>query len=44
MLMPIRRNKMQNKHVIANVIKAGYKLVSVDDKYFTTLNLLGDEK
>ena len=40
----IRRKKMSNKHVIVNVIKTGYKLVSVDDKYFTTLNLLGDEK
>ena len=35
---------MQNKHIVVNVIKAGYKLVSVDDEYFTTLNLLGDEK
>lgn len=35
---------MPNKHVIVNVIKTGYKLVSVDDEYFTTLNLVGDEK
>ena len=28
-------------HVITNVIKAGYKLVSVEDEYFTTLGLEG---
>lgn len=27
------------KHVITNVIKTGYKLVSVDDEYFMTLGL-----
>ena len=28
-------------HVITNVIKVGYKLVPVDDEYFTTLGLEG---
>ena len=30
---------MPGKHVIANVIKSGYRLVSVDNEYFTTLNM-----